>query len=81
MEGDSKARRKKARRARQAGQAPSEEGVTQGASKQRHHLGGSEDADEKLAAVQRGEAKQAGPDVPRPLRGKGRRNRPPAASP
>ncbi len=76
MEGDNKARRKAARKAREQGAKPSEDGLTTGASKQRHHVGGSEQADEKLAAIQRGEAKQGGPDVPRPLRGKGRRNDP-----
>ena len=76
MEGDNKARRKAARKARQQGATASEEGITTGASKQRHHVDGGEDHDERLAAIQRGEAKQAGPDVPGPLRGKGRRNDP-----
>ncbi len=44
--------------------------------KQRHHMDGSEEPDEKLAAIQCGGAKQGGPDVPQPLRGKGRRNDP-----
>ncbi len=76
MEGDNKARRKAARKAREQGSTPSEEGLTTGASKQRHHMDGSEEPDEKLATIQRGEAKQGGPDVPQPLRGKGRRNDP-----
>jgi hypothetical protein len=81
MEGDNLARRKAARRAREAGETPSEHGATTGGSKQRHHLGRGEDAEGKLASVQRGEAKQAGPDVPRPLRGKGRRKDPSATGP
>ena len=43
MEGDNRERRKNAGEARQAGKAPSEEKVTQGASKQRHHVRRSED--------------------------------------
>ena len=81
MEGDNRMRRKAARRARKAGEAPSEHGITTGGSKQRHHLGRDEESGEKLAAIQRGEAKQAGPDVPRPLRGKGRRKKSPPAAP
>ena len=73
MEGDSKARRAAARQARESGQLPSESGLTQGASKQRHHLTRQAESDERLANIQRGEAKDGGPDVPRPLRGKGRR--------
>ena len=74
MEGDNKQRRKAAREAREEGGTPSAQGATTGASKQRHHMPRSGDPDEKLEAVQRGEAKQAGGDVPRPLRGKGRRS-------
>jgi hypothetical protein len=76
MEGDNKQRRRAARKARESGAAPSEHGLTTGASKQRTHLAGDGDRRERLAAVQRGEAKQAGDDVPRPLRGKGRRKAP-----
>ncbi len=43
MEGDNRERRKNAAEARDAGKAPSEEKVTQGASKQRHHVRRSED--------------------------------------
>jgi hypothetical protein len=81
MEGDNRARRKAAREAREAGETPSEHGTTTGASKQRHHLTGEEESGERLAAIQRGEAKQSGPDVPRPLRGKGRRKDPPRTGP
>ncbi len=43
MEGDNRERRKNAGEARRAGNAPSEDKVTQGASKQRHHVRRSED--------------------------------------
>lgn len=43
MEGDNRERRKNADQARQEGKAPSEVKVTQGASKQRHHLRRSEE--------------------------------------
>lgn len=76
MEGDNRQRRKAAREAREAGDRPSEHGATTGASKQRAHAAGDGDHDERLAATQRGEAKQAGDDVPAPLRGKGRRTAP-----
>lgn len=72
MEGDNKTRRKAAREAREAGSSAGEQGVSSGASKQRHHVSGSAGSDERLESIQRGEAKEAGADVPRPLRGKGR---------
>ena len=72
MEGDAAMKRKRARAVKEAGERPSEAGVTSGASKQRHHLGRDDDPAEKLEAVQRGEQKQGGKDVPSPLRGKGR---------
>jgi hypothetical protein len=43
MEGDNRERRRNAREARDSGKAPSEEKVTMGSSKQRHHLPQSED--------------------------------------
>lgn len=77
MEGDNRQRRQNARAAREAGSSPSAHGMTTGGSKQRTHLSAGEgDHTERLATNQRGEAKQAGPDVPAPLRGKGRRNDP-----
>ena len=76
MEGDNKQRRKNAREARDAGTEPSRHGLTTGASKQRTRVGSSESHDERLTTVQRGEAKQAGDDVPRPLRGKSRQKDP-----
>ena len=76
MEGDNRQRRAAARAARDAGSTPSEHGKTTGASKQRTHLAGDADHAERLETIQRGEAKQAGPDVPKPLRGKGRSKKP-----
>ena len=75
MEGDNKQRRRAAREAREAGDTPSEHGLTTGASKQRTHLAGDGDQRERLTTIQRGEAKQAGEDVPKPLRGEGRRKK------
>ena len=72
MEGDNKQRRKAAREARAAGSSASEHGMTTGGSKQPSHVSGDEDHVEKLAETQKGEVKQGGDDVPRPLRGKGR---------
>jgi hypothetical protein len=71
MEGDNEQRRKAAREAREAGQKPSEYGMTTGGSKQRSHST-DDDHVRKLQETQKGEAKQAGHDVPKPLRGKGR---------
>jgi hypothetical protein len=76
MEGDNKQRRAAARKARQQGESASEHGVTTGGSKGPSHKGAKADHTERLAEIQRGEAKQGGPDVPRPLRGKGRRKDP-----
>jgi len=73
MEGDNQQRRAAARAARAKGELPSGHGATTGASKQRTHIGNGGDQRDRLAAIQRGEVKQAGRDVPRPLRGKGRR--------
>ncbi len=75
MEGDNRQRRKAAAAARRAGSSASEDGVTTGASKQPSRSS-ADDHLENLSETQRGEAKQAGADVPTPLRGKGR-NKPP----
>jgi len=56
MEGDNRQRRQRSRDARARGQAPSEEEVTTGASKQREHVGHTGDHGEKLAS--RGKGKQ-----------------------
>ncbi len=76
MEGDESMKRKRGRDAKESGKSPSEAAVTSGASKQRHHLARDDDADEKLEALQRGEQKRGGDDVPEPLRGKGRSREP-----
>lgn len=76
MEGNNRQRRHAARLARKKDGRPSEYGMSTGASKQRTHLAGDADSDERLATTQRGESKQAGEDVPKPLRGKGRRKEP-----
>ena len=76
MEGDNRARRRKAARARSEGRSASEDGVTAGASKQPSGARRKEDQIDRLAEIQRGESKVAGRDVPTPLRGKGRSREP-----
>lgn len=76
MEGDNKQRRKAAKKARDAGDSAGDWGATTGGSKQRTGVGDQAEHSERLTTTQRGEAKQAGRDVPRPVRGKGRRNEP-----
>lgn len=80
MEGDNKQRRKEARAARRAGASASEYGFTTGGSKQSRRAPADAGHSERLASTQHGEAKQAGDDVPKPLRGKGR-SRDPEAPP
>lgn len=72
MEGDNRQRRKAAKEARDAGSSASEIGATTGGSKQPSRAPKDADQVDRLAEIQKGEAKQAGADVPRPLRGKGR---------
>lgn len=76
MEGDENMKRRRGREAKKGDKRPSEAAVSGGASKQRHHLGRDEDPDGKLEAIQRGEQKHGGDDVPKPLRGKGRSREP-----
>ena len=76
MEGDNKQRRAAARDARRHGSSASEAGRTTGGSKQRTKVPDKADHDERLETTQRGEAKQGGADVPKPLRGKGRSREP-----
>ncbi|HEX7050389.1 MAG TPA: hypothetical protein VF188_09330 [Longimicrobiales bacterium] len=54
MEGDNRQLRRKARRARERGRLPSEEAATTGASKQRRHMRGDEDHEEKIESIRRG---------------------------
>ncbi|SHF10360.1 hypothetical protein [Streptoalloteichus hindustanus] len=60
MEGDDEQRRQKARAAREHGATPSEEQVTKGASKQRHHMTGGTH-DERLEAIHRGKQQDESP--------------------
>jgi hypothetical protein len=68
MEGNEEQRRQKAREAKQAGQLPSEQGATHGASKQRKHLPHDEDHVEKLQSIRQGKQPVIGHNVrtPRP---------------
>lgn len=54
MEGNSRQRRAKGRKARQRGRSPSGEQVTTGASQQRHHLPRDEDHEEKIETIRKG---------------------------
>jgi hypothetical protein len=66
MEGNEEQRRQKAREAKRAGQLPSEQGATQGASKQRTHLPQDEDHGEKLQSIRRGKQPVIGHNVSTP---------------
>jgi hypothetical protein len=66
MEGNEEQRRKKAREAKRAGRLPSEQGATQGASKQRKHLPRDEDHVEKLESIRQGKQPVIGHDVSTP---------------
>lgn len=54
MEGDEQQKRDRAREAREEGRWPSEDQVTSGASKQRHHLPEDEDHERKLETKRKG---------------------------
>jgi hypothetical protein len=66
MEGDEEQLRRKAREAKRQGQAPSEAGVTRGASKQRRHLPADESHARKLHELHRGKQPDPGQHVSRP---------------
>jgi hypothetical protein len=66
MEGNEEQRRQKAREAKRAGQLPSEQSATQGASKQRKHLPHDEDHVEKLQSIRQGKQPVLGHDVSTP---------------
>ena len=66
MEGNEEQRRQKAREAKRAGQLPSEQGATQGASKQRKHLPHDEDHVAKLQSIRQGKQPVIGHDVSTP---------------
>ncbi|RJL31777.1 hypothetical protein D5H75_18980 [Bailinhaonella thermotolerans] len=63
VEGDEQQRRKAARQAREAGKSPSAEGVTTGASKQRHELPRNDPHHhrERLASIHRGKQQNRSP--------------------
>jgi hypothetical protein len=69
MEGDNTQRRKKAAEARAAGETPSEQGATFGASKQRHRLGGDAEHPETLEAQRRGKQAVIRENTPKPKPG------------
>jgi hypothetical protein len=66
MEGNEEQRRQKAREAKRAGQLPSEQGATLGASKQRKHLPHDEDHVAKLESIRQGKQPVIGHDVSTP---------------
>lgn len=66
MEGNEQQRRRKARDAKRAGRLPSEQGSTQGASKQPHHLPSDTEHGEKLQTIREGKQPDPGPHVSRP---------------
>jgi hypothetical protein len=72
MEGDEQQRRKKGREARERGHAPSEEGATTGASKQRQHVGQREGHREKLDTIREGKQDVIRENTPEPRPGYGR---------
>ena len=66
MEGDEQQRRNKAREAKRQGRAPSAQGATQGASKQRRHLPADADHGDKLRSIREGKQPHAGQHVSDP---------------
>jgi hypothetical protein len=66
MEGNEEQRRKKARDAKRRGRLPSAERATEGASKQRRHLGGHASHEEKLKAIRQGKQPDPGIHVSQP---------------
>lgn len=66
MEGDNEQRRAKAREAREEGNAPSEVGVTLGASKQRQRAPNDASHQERLELKHEGKQSPGKADQPRP---------------
>ncbi len=66
MEGDETLRRKKARKARGRGRSASEESATAGASKQRRHLRGGTEHEERLETIRKGKQEVIGERTPKP---------------
>lgn len=73
MEGNEEQRRKKAREARERGNAPSEEHATTGASKQRHHEGDDAGHREKIEKIREGKQDVIRENTPEPRPGYGER--------
>ena len=74
MEGNEQQRRKKAREARERGNAPSEEGATTGASKQHQHAGGREEYRDKIEQIREGKQDVIQQNTPEPRPGYGDRD-------
>jgi hypothetical protein len=66
MEGNEEQRRQKAREARRHGRTPSEQGATQGASKQRRHLPADAEHGAKLRGIRQGKQPDPGQHVSTP---------------
>jgi hypothetical protein len=69
MEGNEQQKRQKAREARREGDAPSEQGATTGASKQRQHLDNKEEHPDKIDAIREGKHKVIRENTPEPRPG------------
>jgi hypothetical protein len=66
MEGNPEQRRRKAREAREQGEAPSAVAATQGASKQRKHVKNDEDHTKKLQTIREGKQPMLSENTPKP---------------
>ncbi|MBI4543642.1 MAG: hypothetical protein HY703_00415 [Gemmatimonadetes bacterium] len=69
MEGDNRYRRRKAREAHKRGHLPSDEAVTLGASKQRHHMQQDDPHVQKLETIREGKQKVISKARPEPRPG------------
>lgn len=69
MEGDEQQRRKKAREARERGNAPSEEGATSGASKQRQRTDQRDGHRDKIETIREGKQEVIRENTPEPRPG------------
>ncbi len=71
MEGDNRERRKKAAKARDEGNRPSEEGATTGSSKQREHVADDVGHREKIETIRKGKPDVIQQNTPEPKPGYG----------
>lgn len=71
MEGDNRERRKKAKEARDRGNAPSEEGATTSASQQRRNVDEKADHRERIDTIRQGKKKVIRENTPEPRPGYG----------